>query len=275
MVSAPFALRDSCCPVCVENWLMKKLLIFTLSLALCGAANSQTAAQKSAARQTFAQFRALNQSKKLNTTAARALVTGEAKEYVKSPQLGPMSAPDALVFPSPTRAVARVQALDDKGKSITDVYFTLQREGANWKVSALRALALTGIIEAARDELKTKKNLNATERNELANLNLLLSLDADLKRHFTTNQSAFEQLARAADQPKLSASIQVLQRQLHLNAGAPQSGKNGSRQWIVGGIIDNLVGYGYSPSGALPPISTEDTIWVERLSPRWYFFRTT
>ena len=254
---------------------MNKFLVLTLSLALCGAANAQTPAQKSAARQTFAQFRALNQSQKLNTPSARALVTGEAKEYVKSPQLGPMSAPDALVFPSPTRAVARVQGLDGKGKPMMDVYFTLQREGAIWKVSALRALALTGIPAQVRAGLRAKKNPSATDRDELANLNLLLSLDADLKRHFTTNQSAFDQLARAANAPKPSASMKELQRQLHLSAGAPQSGKNGSREWIVGGLTDNLVGYGYSPSGALPPISTEDYIWVERLSPHWYFFRTT
>ncbi len=258
---------------------MKQLLLLTLLLALGGAANAQTAAQKSVARQTFAQFRALNQSQKLNTNAARALVTGEAKEYVKSPQLGPMSAPDALVFPSPTRAVARVQALDDKGKPMMDIYFTLQREGAHWKVGALRALALTGMIEGARDELKAKKNLTAQERDELANMNLVLSLDADLKRHFTTNQSAFEQLARLANQPKPSAGAQKqlkdLQRQLHLNQGAPLAGKDGAREFVIGGISDNLVGYGYSKSGALPPISTEDYIWVERLAPHWYFFRTT
>ena len=256
---------------------MKKLSILALSLALCGAANAQTPAQKSAARQTFAQFRALNQSQKLNTPAARALVTGEAKEYVKAPQLGPISAPDALVFPSPTRAVARVQALDDAGKPQMDIYFTLNREGANWKVSALRALALTGIIEQARDELRAKRNPTAQQREQLANWDLLLSLDVDLKRHFTTNQNAFEQLARLANQTKTSSQKQrqILQQQLHLSASAPDSGKNGSREFIVGGLTDNLVGYGYSPSGALPPISVEDYIWVERLSPHWYFFRTT
>ena len=258
---------------------MKKLLLFTLSLAFCGAARAQTPAQKSAARQTFTQFRALNQSQKLDTPAARVLVTGEAVNYVKAPQLGPMSAPDALVFLSPTRAVARVQALDGNGKPLMDVYFTLNREGAHWKVSALRALALTGIPEMARDELKKKKNPTATERDELANLNLLLSLDANLKRHFTAHQSAFEQLARATNSPKLSAPAQKqmksLQRQLRLNQSAPLAAKNASREFIIGGMTDNLVGYGYSPSGALPPISTENYIWVERLGPHWYLFRTT
>ena len=258
---------------------MKKLLLLTLSFALFGVSNAQTVAQKSAARQTFERFRALNQSQKLDTPAARVLVTGEAVNYVKAPQLGPMSAPDALVFPSPTRAVARVQTLDDKGKPQMDVYFTLNREGAHWKVSALRALALTGMAEMARDELKKKKNPTATERDEMANLNLLLSLDADLKRHFTAHQSAFEQLARATNSPKLSAPAQNpvknLQRQLRLNQSAPLAAKNGSREFVIGGLTDNLVGYGYSPSGALPPISTENTIWVERLAPHWYLFRTT
>ena len=258
---------------------MKKILLLALSLAFCGGANAQTAAQKSAARQTFAQFRALNQSQKLNTNAARELVIGEAKEYVKAPQLGPMSAPDAFVFPSPARAIARVQALDDAGKPMMDIYFTLNREGPHWKVGALRALALTGMVEGARDELKSKKNLTAQERDELANFNLLLSLDADLKRHFTTNQSAFEQLARLTNQTKLSAGAQKQlkdwQRQLHLAQSTPRPDAKGVREFIIGGITDNLVGYGYSKSGALPPISTEDYIWVERLAPHWYLFRTT
>ncbi len=257
---------------------MKKILLLALPLAWCGATNAQTAAQKSAARQTFARFRALNQSQKLDTPAARALVTGEARAYVKAPQLGPMSAPDALVFPSPTRAVARVQGLDERGQPLMDVYFTLQREGANWKISALRALALTGIPTMARDELKAKPNPTPQERDELANLNLLLSLDADLKRHFTTNQGAFEQLARAASRansPDAPKQLKILQRQLHLAQNAPRAAPGGSREFIVGGMTDNLVGYGYSPSSALPPISVEDYIWVERLSPHWYLFRTT
>lgn len=258
---------------------MNKFLILALSLVLYGAVSAQTAAQKSAARQIFARFRALNQSQKLDTPAARALVIGEAREYIKLPQLGAISAPDTIVFPSTTRAVARVQALDENGKPMTDVYFTLQKEGASWKVSALRALALTGIIVGARDELKNKKTPTAQERDELANLNLLLSLDADLRRHFTTNQSAFEKLARAANQPKTAASAQTqmknLQRQLHLNPGAPRAGSQNTSEFIIGGIPDNLVGYGYSPSGALPPISVDDYIWVERLTPHWYLFRTT
>ena len=252
---------------------MKKLLLVALSLVLCGAASAQTAAQQTAARQTFERFRALNQSQKLNTPAARALVVGEATEYVKTPQLGPMSAPDALVFPAPTRAVARVQGLDERGQPLLDVYFTLQKEGASWKVSALRSLALTGIPAMARDELRAKPKLTVQQRDELANLELLLSLDADLKRHFQTHRAAFEQLARAARRP---ASVGIkLQRQLHLDSNPPREGVKGGREWIVGGLTDNLVGYGFSPSGALPPITTDDYIWVERLAPHWYFFRTT
>ena len=177
------------------------------------------------------------------------------------------------------RAVARVQALDDAGKPQMDVYFTLQRASTNWKMSALRALASTGIPEQVRDDLKSKKTLTAQERDELANLDLLLSLDADLKRHFVAHQSAFEQLARVANQPKSSVQTQKqmknLQRQLRLNQSAPRAGFKGSREFIVGGLSDNLVGYGYTLSGALPPISTENYIWVERLAPHWYLFRTT
>lgn len=178
------------------------LLSLLLSLGL--SAHAQTPSERANARQTFARFRALNQSQKLNTPAARALVVGEAKEYVKGAQRGPMSPPDAFVFPSPTRAVVRVQGLSATGKPITDVYFTLEKVEANWKVSALRSLSLTGMIERARDELKSKTMLSPQERDELANMDLTLALDADLCRHF----SSASRLCPAA-RPKAPSALKL------------------------------------------------------------------
>lgn len=64
-------------------------------------------------------------------------------------------------------------------------------------------------------------------------------------------------------------------RGLHLSENAPVVEVDGSFQFVIGGITDNTVGYGFSPSGALPPISTDEFIWVERLAPHWFLFRTT
>ncbi len=252
---------------------MKSPSLFVLSLALCLAAHAQTPAQQNAARSTFARFRALNNAQKLNTVPARALVVGEAKNYTSSATLGALSQPDALVFPDANHAVARVQGLNDKNKPVVDVYFYLVRNGADWKVSALRSLALTGVLGAARDELERKPELTAKERDELANVRLTLALDSQLRAHFARNRNAFARLGAIERSPLLKTEGAKLRRQLAFDPDPYE--EDGALEWIIGGVSDNTVGYGFSPSGKMPPIEANRRIWVERLSPKWYLFRTT
>ena len=252
---------------------MKFLPVLGVALALSSVALAQTPSQQNAARATFARFRSLNQAKQLNTAPARALVVGEAKDYASSATLGALSQPDALVFPDANHAVTRVQGLDDKNKPVVDVYFYLVRSGANWKVSALRSLALTGILGAARDELEGKPKLTAKERDELANLRLTLALDSQLRDHFLRNRAAFARLSAIERSPLLKTEGAKLHNTLAFDPDPYE--EDGTLEWIVGGVSDNTVGYGFSQSGTLPPIEANRRIWVERLSAKWYLFRTT
>lgn len=236
---------------------------------------AQSPAQQTAARTLFERFWVLNQSKKLNTPVARALVAGEATDYIKQAQLGPLSKPDAFVFPDATHAVTRVQGLGDDGKPLIDVYFYLNREGQNWKVTALRSLALTGVTGMVRDQLERKPKLTQKERDELANIRLLLSLDSGLRSHFQRNRAAFIRLATVKQHPLSAAEQAKLQRQLAFEVDSPSSEGEDRLEWIIGGTLDNTVGYGYTKSGELPSISPSEIIWVERLSSHWYLFRTT
>ncbi|BCM92020.1 hypothetical protein IAD21_03899 [Abditibacteriota bacterium] len=254
---------------------MKILPVLLSTLALVSIVSAQTPAQQKAARTVFERFRMLNQTKKLNTPPARAIVTGEAIAYTSNTQLGPISKPDAFVFPDATHAVTRVQGLSEKGAPIIDVYFYLTRSGSNWKLSALRTLALTGITGMVRDQLERKPKLSPKERDELANIHLLLSLDADLRAHFQRNQAAFARLATSERQPLSSTELTKLKRQLAFDPSPSASEHGDGLEWIIGGTLDNTVGYGYSKSGQLPPISPNEIIWAERLSPHWYLFRTT
>jgi hypothetical protein len=44
---------------------------------------------------------------------------------------------------------------------------------------------------------------------------------------------------------------------------------------LIGGIIDNSVGFLNLQSGEPPPISPDEYIWVESLGNGWFLFRTT
>jgi hypothetical protein len=45
--------------------------------------------------------------------------------------------------------------------------------------------------------------------------------------------------------------------------------------FVIGGIMDNTVGFVYSPSNKPPQISPSSYIWVEEIAAGWYLFRTT
>jgi hypothetical protein len=44
---------------------------------------------------------------------------------------------------------------------------------------------------------------------------------------------------------------------------------------LVGGIMDNAVGFLYSPDAPPPEITSYEHIWVEEVAPGWYLYRTT
>jgi hypothetical protein len=44
---------------------------------------------------------------------------------------------------------------------------------------------------------------------------------------------------------------------------------------VIGGLVDNTVGFVHVRDGAPPPIDSSDRIWVEPLGSGWFLFRTT
>ncbi|HLA94981.1 MAG TPA: hypothetical protein VK612_04615 [Pyrinomonadaceae bacterium] len=60
-----------------------------------------------------------------------------------------------------------------------------------------------------------------------------------------------------------------------LNLSVLEIKSNGNIEITIGGITDNSVGFVYSPSGSPPLIDGWRYIWVERIAPKWYLFRTT
>jgi hypothetical protein len=69
--------------------------------------------------------------------------------------------------------------------------------------------------------------------------------------------------------PKSAAAL----RKLHL--AALETKADGSIEFTIGGMLDNTVGFIYSPKDAPPQIDGWRYIWVEKLAAGWYLFRTT
>ena len=115
-------------------------------------------------------------------------------------------------------AVVGMTILDSLGKGL-DTYLHFEKDTV-WKMSAFRALAMTGIIEQVKIELekmtlqqvdeviakskKKKKDDFAmfTSRDDyyfqLGNTKLTLELDDKIAEHFVTNQKEFERLKNLA-----------------------------------------------------------------------------
>lgn len=230
---------------------------------------SQTKPSQSPPQKALARFLALNNQAQLKSASAKSLLTGEATRFAQTDSLGQTSAPDGFALMDSRHAVARVQGLNGK-VPVTDVYFYLTLSGGAWKVSALRSLALTGMIEMAMQELQKKPLPTPQESEELANMKLTLSLDRDLRAYFQSHRAQFEQLrALAAKQPDAARS-----RIKKLGMSALQT--NGANtKFVIGGMVDNTVGYLYSPTNQPPKISPEEYIWVEKIADKWFLFRTT
>ena len=203
----------------------------------------------------------------MKSPAAKNLLIGEAIQFAQAETLGPTSALDGFQMIDTRHSVGRVQGLNG-GIPVTDVYFYLTLSGSTWKVSALRSLALTGMIEAARQELQKKPKLTNQERQELANLNLTLSLDRELRIYFKNHRAQFDRI--------LTLKNSEAQKEAEkLGLGTISKARNANVEILIGGITDNSVGYLYSPSNQPPKISDDEYIWIEKIADKWYLFRTT
>jgi hypothetical protein len=153
----------------------------------------------------------------------------------------------------------------------------------SWKVTAVRRLSLTGIIENAYQYLKTKPNRTAKEDDDLANMGLTLLSDAALRTWFNQHTASMNRLYALArvlkpgeflnDRDTRDPEVVQLIKSLHLTGLEVKT--DGNVEFVIGGITDNTVGFLYSPANKPPPISSDSHIWVEEIAPKWFIFRTT
>lgn len=180
-------------------------------------------------------------------------------------------------------AVARVQ-WEGERNYVADLYFYLGFSG-DWKINAMRRLALTGILEDLYLALKAKKNLTQEEKDTLANVELVLASDKALKEWFLRNRAALDSFCNLIQSKMQSQSLFINSsdkrfpeiaeslKRLHLSGVDAQAG--GNVEIVIGGMTDNTVGFICSPARKPPAISPSSYIWVEEIADKWYLFRTT
>ena len=237
-------------------------------------------------------------------------VTGEYKGKPSGVDL-PQNAKQtfALLEQTNDTAVVAMTVVDPAGRSLdTYLFFTKK---ATWKMSAFRALALTGIIEAFKNTLekmtpqqvdviiaksqkaKDKSQFPFTSREEynfeLGNAKLTLELDKDIIQHFRDNKPEFNRLKNLAlaqlkkekttgTRPhKLIEKYKSEYRKLFISSVSTQGFEFGSCiNFFIGGMVDNTVGYLYvRDKKDLPSMTSDNIIMLRKIEDGWYLYKTT
>jgi hypothetical protein len=176
-----------------------------------------------------------------------------------------------------------------------DWYTYLVRDSGKWKIDNVRIFELPPVHYLILDSLEAKKNLPDTLAFARDRMRLAASSNAALKAHFAAHKAAI--LKFASDFESLSAmnaldesgatfpanAVQESDRNaltaaMHaLNIGAALR-KHDALQCVrykIGGAEQTTVGYmHFGATCAKPTMGTEDVMYMERVAPDWYLYRT-
>ena len=206
-------------------------------------------------------------------------------------------------------AVVGMTVLDSLGKGF-DTYLHFEKD-SSWKMTAFRALAMTGMIEQIKIELekmtpkqvdemieKSKKNKNEDfemfksreDYNfQLGNVKLTLELDENIIQHFLTNQAEFDRLKNLAlthlEKEKVDEerSLKLIEtsktdyNKLFISSVSTGGYELGNCiNFLIGGMLDNSVGYFYiKDKKDLPEMNPSRIIMIREIGNGWYIYKTT
>ncbi|MDH3974479.1 MAG: hypothetical protein OEV42_09395 [Deltaproteobacteria bacterium] len=201
---------------------------------------------------------------------------GEMLEYyVEKPTLGENLPADVSVTyrklsQTENRAVYAVLLSD--GKQSQDWYVFLIKDKSNWKIEAIRGLALPGLFFLFLEELE--KKTSRTQEEEWTYQNMLLTSKSDkyLKVFFRDNLNKFKEILKFFTTGDKERSKKTAKK-LFLNSVYKDGGVI---NFNIGGMIDNSVGFLYVPVDKSPPsMSPKDFIYIEQITDGWYIYKTT
>jgi hypothetical protein len=222
--------------------------------------------------------------------------TGEMKSYAREPTLG-STLPGAVrvsfraLERGPGEAVFAAHLND--GTHAQDWYLYLVRGGEVWKLQAVRTLMLPPLFYTMLDSTAAGPDAPDSLAARVQEMRLMASSDSALKEYFAAHAREMDALAALiASKPSLRLAtgdgrvepagagvgeIRHALRALHIGAASRDDVEApGCVLLTIGGIADNEVGYVHAPPGCkVPQMSPERFIYVERVAPGWYLYKTT
>ena len=191
------------------------------------------------------------------------------------------------------RAVYETESWPEK--RFADWYTYLVRDGGTWKIDNVRIYELTPTHYLILDSLNAKKTLSDTLTWLRDRMRLSSSSNAALKAHFAAHKAAIVKFAadfeshtamNALDESGESSpanavqgsEMQALTSALHrLQLGAALRNLSALQcvRYKIGGIDQTTVGYmHFKPSCPMPTMGVDDVIYMEKVAPDWYLYRT-
>ncbi|MES2755240.1 MAG: hypothetical protein V4659_11285 [Pseudomonadota bacterium] len=236
-------------------------LVVLAQAAACAAASETDQAPAVAVRQIVT----LSNASRLGSPEGKALLGGEFAKF-NGASFGPLGKPGEPVMQGASDAVVRFAA----NSSVQfDAYFFLHRETHGWVLRAARTLALPQFVFLLRDQLRAKAERTSKDAATLRNLELTTRSDAELRDWFVNHRVALDRMRGLnADAARHAAE--------EIDALIVETDANAYQRVVLGGILDNSVGFLFVPHDKPPPtMSASDYIWIESVGYGWHLFKTT
>lgn len=273
---------------------MRKFLVTLILITICGIVSAQEFEPLELVQKVFTNKKFAKKTNKYST--------GEYKGHPNANDLSKNTKLNfRLIAKSENTAVVNVTILDSLGNGI-DTYAHLEKD-KNWKIEAFRALAMTGFMEQALlemekmteeqiDTLIQKENETFKSKEdfyqELENIKLTLALDDTIIEHFDKNREKFEELKNKLQNTKfkkekqsyrkinLGKQIKTDYKSLLINTISTSFNCESCFEFVIGGMIDNTVGYFYIPNKEyVPKMNPSRIIMIKEIGNGWYLFKTT
>lgn len=202
----------------------------------------------------------------------RAYYTGEmSANHAAEPTIGEQLPSAARVafrrLPNPGELAVWHVSISAKGKH-ADWYAFVKSKGGKELLSAVRTLSVSSPIAAAGGP----------------GFRLALSADSAIKRFGLAHLGDLKQIAAwfsehpdgAYLQPSSNGSAAAVLNRLNLASAATKPGYGRDVFIGIAGITDNVAGLAYVPKGGrVPAMDSAEFIYVERIAPGWYVYKTT
>ncbi len=168
------------------------------------------------------------------------------------------------------RAVYAVTTRNSESEQ--DWYVYLVKVDDDWKLSAIRVLATTGIYYHLIDEYEQKISKSEEEEWQYQNALIVIKSDRELKQYLVDNLEKFKEIVKSHSSGDKEGSEKIV-RELYLNSIGYT---NGLLNVNIGGLVDNAVGYFFVPKNRKPPSMHQDEyIYIEAIVDGWYLYKTT